>query len=104
MKKKEKNTSDSKQEAYYDRNLAVMALAKLAEKQGYSIGISYDPNEPDWPVLMIDLPTGQVGWHLPKDELVGNWPSYTKEWDGHSLEEKRNRMTKFINIEIEKAK
>ncbi len=97
MKKEEKTTSDSKQEAYYDRNLAVMALARLAEKQGYSVGISHDPNEPDWPVLMIDLPTGQVGWHLPKDELQGNWSSYKKDWDGHSLEEKHCRIIDYIN-------
>jgi hypothetical protein len=55
-----------------------------------------DPDERDWPVLMIDLPTGQVGWHLPKEEVNGQWPSYEKEWDGHSLEEKRERLRRFI--------
>lgn len=47
-------------------------------------------------MLMIDLPTGQVGWHLPKAEIEGQWPAYDKAWDGHSLEEKRERLKRFI--------
>lgn len=88
-------TSTTKEDAYYDRNQAIMALAKLAIQQGYTVGVKIDPNEPNWPVLMVDLPTGQVGWHLPKDELIGEWPEYKKEWDGHTLNEKRKRMHQF---------
>lgn len=72
-------------------------MAKLAGRQGYKVGLQIDPDEPDWPVLMIDLPTGQVGYHLPKDEIVGEWPEYDKEWDGHSLAEKRERVGRFID-------
>lgn len=88
--------SNSKEEAYLDRNQAVMALAKLARMQGYTIGIKEDPQAPGWPVLMIDLPTGQVGWHLPAAELVGDWPDYPKDWDGHTLQQKRSRIRKFV--------
>ena len=73
-----------------------MALGRLALKLGYRAGLKEDPNEPDWPVLMIDLPIGQVGWHLPKKEILGEWPEYHAEWDGHSLEEKRRRVKEFI--------
>jgi hypothetical protein len=90
------NQSSTLDDAYFDRNQAVMALARLARKQGLTVGLRIDPNEPDWPVLMIDLPTGQVGWHLKKEDLVGVWPEYEKEWDGHSLAEKRDRMAAFI--------
>ena len=83
-------------DAYFDRNQAVMVMAKLALAQGYSAGLQVDPAEPDWPVLMIDLPTGQVGYHLPREELVGNWPDYPGEWDGHSLAEKRQRLKRFL--------
>ncbi|MCK9398064.1 MAG: hypothetical protein M0Q44_21065 [Methylobacter sp.] len=93
--------SNSKDDAYFDRNQAVMALAKLAMQQGYKAGIRIDPNEPDWPVLMIDLPSGQVGWHLPKNELVGAWPEYDKAWDGHNLNEKRQRLALFLADESE---
>ncbi len=91
------NQSNSKDDAYLDRNLAVMALAKLAKQKGYPVGIMLDPCEPDWPVIMIDLPTGQVGWHVPESELLGIWPKYPGKWDGHTLEQKRQRIREFIN-------
>lgn len=91
--------SSTLNDAYFDRNQAVLALAKLAKQQGYKVGIHKDPNEPDWPVLMIDLPTGQVGWHFPKTELIGVWENYDADWDGHNLEEKRRRMAQFISVE-----
>ena len=88
--------SSTSDDAYFDRNQAVMALARLAMQKGYRVGLRIDPDEPDWPVLMIDLPTGQVGWHLPKAEIIGDWPVFDREWDGHSLEDKRKRIDKFI--------
>ena len=88
--------SDTLGEAYFDRNQAAMALAKLAQAQGMKVGLRVDHKEPDWPVLMVDLPTGQVSWHLPKDEVVGQFPEYIQEWDGHDLETKRQRMEAFI--------
>ncbi len=101
MTKQEINLNTSKVNAYFDRNQAVMAFAKLAMQLGYNVGISIDPHEPDWPVLTVDLPDGQVGWHLPKQELVGNWPKYKKPWDGHSNEEKRRRISSFIHPIVE---
>ena len=90
------NQSTTLDDAYFDRNQAVLALAKLALELGYRAGLKIDPGEPDWPVLMIDLPTGQVGYHLPKNEIVGIWPEYDGEWDGHSLVEKRERIRRFL--------
>lgn len=95
-KETEITQSSTLDDAYFERNQAVMAMAKLAMSQGYKVGLRVDPAEPDWPVLMIDLPTGQIGYHLPKDEVVGEWPDYEKEWDGHSLAEKRKRLKKYI--------
>lgn len=88
--------SSTLDDAYFDRNQAVMAMARMAQKLGYKVGLRTDPDEPDWPVLMIDLPGGQVGWHLPKGEVIGDWPSYERPWDGHTLEEKRRRIEKYI--------
>ena len=91
----DKTQSNTLSEAYFDRNLAVMALARLAQTHGFRVGLRRDPEEPDWPVLMVDLPTGQVSWHLPPGELVGDWPVY-QEWDGHTLEEKQQRISRFL--------
>ncbi len=93
----ETTQSSTLEDAYLDRNQAVMALAKMALAQGYQVGLCHDKDEPDWPVLMIDLPSGQVGWHLPAKEIVGNWPQYPGKWDGHSLAEKRRRMEAFLS-------
>ena len=45
---------------------------------------------------MVDLPTGQVSWHLPKQEVIGAWPAYQGPWDGHDLDEKQKRIEAFI--------
>ncbi len=90
------NQSSTLNDAYFDRNQAVMVMAKLALQQGMKVGLRIDPEEPDWPVLMIDLPTGQVGYHLPKDEVCGEWPDYERDWDGHSLAEKRERLAGYL--------
>ena len=76
--------------AYHERNQVVAALAKL-----FPSGIAVDPNEPDWPVLYIDLPDGQVSWHFQRSEaleLLAGIPKYDGEWDGHSTEEKYARL------------
>lgn len=54
----------------------------------YRVGIRIDPSEPEWPVAFIELPTGQVSWHLEQ---------HFKEWDGHSTEEKYERIKRYIN-------
>jgi hypothetical protein len=51
--------------------MAVQAAAVMAVKLGYRVGVKDDP---EWPILYIDLPTGQVFWHLPSSELVENFP------------------------------
>ena len=90
--------SNNTEYVYYDRNLAVMALARLAQQQGYTVGIALDLAEtPEWQtVIMIDLPTGQVGWHIRESELQDDWPAYPGKWDGHSDELKWDRIKAFL--------
>jgi len=91
----EKFESDGINDAYFDRNQAVLAFAKLADDAGYCIGV-LPSDEDGWFVLLIDLPQGQVSWHIPRNELVGTWYPYCGEWDGHNLNEKRERMSRYI--------
>jgi hypothetical protein len=55
----------------------------------------------DWPVVLIDIPTGQVSWHFSKDDwdLFDDIPM-SKEivWDGHDTEEKYRRLDHFTNL------
>jgi len=48
-------------------------------------------------VLFVDLPAGQVSWHLPKEEVVGTWSQYDGQWDGHDPDEKRARLERFLH-------
>ncbi|HEX3781730.1 MAG TPA: hypothetical protein VHX38_18865 [Pseudonocardiaceae bacterium] len=67
--------------------LVFEALA-LALDLDMRAGIAIDPAEPDWPVVYIELPTGQTSWHLPK---------HGRAWDQHSTDEKHYRIEQFVN-------
>ena len=97
----EKFESDTLEEAYSDRNQAAMLAAKLAAMQGYDIGWRVDPDEPDWPILFIELPPGQVSWHIPMAEALDHGADIKGRptepvWDGHTLEGKRARILVFV--------
>ena len=91
----EETQSSTLNDAYFDRNQAALGFARLASEAGYNYGVD-SLQDPEWPILYIDLPTGQVSWHIPAKELTGKWPTYNKKWDGHTLKEKRERLSKFI--------
>jgi hypothetical protein len=97
----EKTQSDTLEEAYYDRNQAVMLAAKLAQMQGYDTGWRVDPDEPHWPILFIELPSGQVSWHIPMEEALDHGVDIEGRttgpvWDGHTLNGKRHRILVFV--------
>lgn len=71
---------------YDERNRAIVTAVLLAWGLGLPAGFRIDPNEPEWPVAFIELPTGQISWHLPQ---------YPTPWDGHSTEEKYRRIDEF---------
>lgn len=57
--------------------------------------------DPDWPVVLINLPTGQVSWHFSKNDWdlfddIPMGPEIT--WDGHDTEEKYRRLDNFTNL------
>jgi len=83
-------------EVYADRNRVVQLAAMLAEKLGYRVGLRVDPDEPDWPVLFLDLPTGQISWHLSPGDAYPVWDLYEGEWDGHTNEDKAERIYRFV--------
>lgn len=64
----------------------VFHAVHLALGLGYAAGVRVDPVEPEWPVVYIELPTGQVSWHMPQHPV---------EFDGHSTGEKLIRVDRF---------
>jgi hypothetical protein len=49
----------------------------------YKVGFRCD----DWPVVILHLPQGQISWHMQPDTI---------DYDGHSTEEKNDRICAFI--------
>jgi hypothetical protein len=88
-----------KDTAYAERNAVVLAFARAAVRLGWRVGVLDDPAEPDWPVLVIDLPfmrERQVSWHMQRSELrAGEFDPYPGEWDGHTTPEKYDRLAKI---------
>lgn len=85
---------------YAERNYAVLFGARMAEEAGYKVRVWKDEKEPDWPVVYIDTPKGQVSWHVSPGlfEKLSRQFRAAKEncWDGHSTKEKHKRIRRLI--------
>ena len=79
----------ARQGDYAARECGVLMAVAEARALGYEAGFRIDPAEPEWPVAFIQLPTGQVSWHMPQFPL---------EWDGHTTEEKNARIVSFFRF------
>jgi hypothetical protein len=82
--------------AYNERNRLVALLASI-----FPSGIKRTEIEgwdPEWHgCVYIDLPNGQASWHYHDREahLFSHLPPYAGEWDGHTTEEKYERIAKL---------
>lgn len=91
----------AKNSACTERDKCLVLLALMAQRLGLKVGIGLHIDKPgetwdnDWRnILFIDLPSGQVSWHIHDSEahwfyFVG---AYGGEWDGHTTEEKYQRV------------
>lgn len=84
---------------YAERARLLVALSKLARSHGWAAGVSVDEqgHEGFRTLLFIDLPTGQVSWHLSDADVRANLydanlSTYERAWDGHDQEEKWRRV------------
>jgi len=100
--------NNAKNSAYKERNQVVVALAKLAYLAGFNAGRAIHVDKPgeiwedDWrTVVFIDLPSGQVSWHLHDSEghLTKDLPLYNGKYDGHTTEQKYERLSAFGVVE-----
>ena len=84
--------------AYTERNRLVAFLSNI-----YPSGVKKTAI-PGWDeawhnCVYIDLPVGQASWHYHNDEahLFAHLPPYESEWDGHTTEEKYERLLLATN-------
>lgn len=89
----------SKDQAYQERDMLIACLASLCKEQGYVVGLGRHPESEEWEddwrtIVYIDLPAGQVSWHIHDSERPLFWflGKYLGKWDGHSTTEKYKRL------------
>jgi hypothetical protein len=82
LKEIEKNDFD-----YPVRYGLVLRALLFAHDLGFPAGIRIDENDPTWSVVYIELPTGQVSWHMPQ---------HVVDWDGHDTEVKYQRINEWV--------
>lgn len=95
--------AEQKDAAYAERNKCVAAIVIVAVKKGWATGLALHSRDDalwdeEWRnIVWIELPTGQVTWHIHDREL----PMFTAlqlkqcdwfKWDGHSTQEKYDRL------------
>lgn len=71
---------------YQVRYGLVLRALLFAHDLGLPAGIRFDV-DPEWPVVYIELPTGQVSWHMPQHVVA---------WDGHDTSTKYQRINDWI--------
>ena len=76
---------------YAARYPMVFEAVHLALSAGFPAGVAIDRAEPEWPVVYIELPDGQVSWHMP---------AHAREWDQHTTPEKFARIARYVAREI----
>lgn len=72
---------------YDRRNDAVIEALYHARSAGIAAGIRFDPKESEWPVVFIELETGQVSWHIEQ---------HPNAWDGHDTDKKYCRLKEYL--------
>lgn len=83
--------------AYSERDQCVALIARMAVALGYRAGLGRHVGgewDDDWRnIVFIDLPAGQVSWHIHDSELplFDFLGQYEAPWDGHSTAEKYER-------------
>jgi len=75
--------------AYKERNQLVALLSALFPSGKAKTAIE-GWDEAWHGCVYIDFPWGQASWHYHTDDewMFGHLPPYTKQWDGHTTEEK----------------
>jgi hypothetical protein len=89
-----------KNAVYLERNQVVVALARLLQTLGCTVGLKKTTTEdwnPKWAdCLYIDLPDnqGQISWHFHESHkhLLEGFPEYLGDWDNHTTEQKYARL------------
>lgn len=91
---------ENKDNAYAERNKCVALIARMAIKLDLVVGLArHHEEDKDWEddwrnIVFIELPSGQVSWHIHDSDLpmFKSLLPYEGKWDGHTTELKYERV------------
>lgn len=100
VKEYESCESSRLDQVYTERNTLVALISTL-----YPSWWAIDPVNPDWPVIYIDFPAGQLSWHVSRDEFASLFSglkhkdevALSQEWDEHTTDEKYRRIREYTS-------
>lgn len=78
---------EAKDLAYWERNMLALRFA-----QGWYN--DDDSNFPGWR-RVLSLDNGRMTFHIPDEFDVGDLPEIEPNWDGHTTEEKWQRVARY---------
>lgn len=92
----------SKTQIYYDRNTLAFAFLRLCLANGIPVGWRMTDDK-YFPAVVAELDAGEVGWHVPRDQLephrsteTDGWlPLYAPDFQGYSRDVKNERLQEF---------
>ncbi|MFE2021328.1 hypothetical protein ACFW9O_25100 [Streptomyces sp. NPDC059499] len=92
------NRLEAERDGVYRERAHLVAL--LAALHPSHIGHT-DPDTPDWAVVIVETPAGQMSWHIaPRDMDLFTHVQPTNRvspgWDGHTTDEKYERVRQLI--------
>jgi len=87
--------------AYWERNMLALTVA-----DGWYSDYLFDANGSSWPRYhgfhrVLSLADGRITFHIPDDFDVGDLPQIACNWDGHTTQEKWERVAKACGVEVE---
>ncbi len=78
---------------YAHRNALILSALGHAARAGLPAGIGVDPADTTHPIVVyIQLPTGQVSWHLP---------THPQPFDGHTAQQKYHRIAAYARSQYQ---
>jgi len=94
--------SEELNKVYAERDMCVALIARMANLLGWKTDITQHQGE-EWEdewrnVVIIQLPTGQVSWHIhdSEKEWFSEIRTFLLQWDGHTTEEKYRRVLAMV--------
>jgi hypothetical protein len=94
----------AKDNAYSERNRCVAFMVQMARALHWPVWLGlHDEEDDSWDrewmhIIFIESPVGQLSWHVHDSEVAmfRDVPLGTRDWDGHTTDEKYRRMSEWM--------